>query len=137
MGPEEDLLRQVKRALKQVSVPVYYDGHPHDADYPQVIIDLTNIQNQPHEFKAIERTKLTVAVDVYVDPTQTAQRLRLNNEIRNVMETVRCAHWWSDFDDYSERTMDDESYDGSSLKRTAFLFDYITQGIAIKKGGNE
>lgn len=136
MGPEEDLLGQVKQALKQVSAPTFYDGKPHEAKYPQVIIDLWNVQNLPHSFKAIEESKLTISVDVYALPEQVGERLNLNNQVRNVMENVRCAHWWSDFDDYSARTLDDEQA-GRSLKRTAFLFDYITRGIAIKKGGNE
>lgn len=49
MGPEADLIVQVKKALHQVRVPVYYDGQKHDAEYPQVIIDLSNIQNEPRE----------------------------------------------------------------------------------------
>ena len=46
MGPEADLIVQVKKALHQVRAPVYYDGQKHDAEYPQVIIDLSNIQNE-------------------------------------------------------------------------------------------
>ena len=38
MGPEADLIVQVKKALHQVRAPVYYDGQKHDAEYPQVII---------------------------------------------------------------------------------------------------
>lgn len=136
MGPEEDLLGQVKKALKSVGVSTFYEGKPHNASYPQIIIDLSNVQNLPHSFKAIEESKLTISVDVYALPEQVGERLHVNNLVRNVMETVRCTHWWSDFDDYSARTLDDEQA-GRSLKRTAFLFDYITRGIAIKKGGNK
>lgn len=132
MGPEEDLLAQAKWALKSISAPVYFDGHPHKASFPQVMIDFSNEQNQPHDVKAVERSKLTLSVDVLVTPEQTATRLRLNNEVRNVMEQVRCQYWSSDFDNYSERTLDDASYTGRPLKRTAFLFDYIVR--AIRKG---
>lgn len=135
MGPEEDLLGQVKRGLKQVSAPIYYDGKPHKAEFPQVIIDLQNYQNQPRDFKAVEQTKLTVSVDVYARPDQVGERLSISNQVRNAMEQVRCAHWWSEFDSYSARTLDDE-LGGDSLKRVAFLFDYMTYGVAIKKGGN-
>ena len=135
MGPEEDLLGQVKKALKQVPAPVYYDGKPHKAEFPQIIIDLSNGQDQPRDFKAIEKTKLTVSIDIYALPEQLGERLNISNQVRNVMKSVRCAHWWSDFDSYSERTLDDE-IGGDPLKRTAFLFDYMTYGVAIKKGGN-
>ena len=135
MGPEEDLLGQVKRALKQVGAPVYYDGKVRKAEFPQVIIDLSNGQDQPRDFKVIEKTKLTVSVDVYTRPDQVGERLSISNQVRNAMEHVRCAHWWSAFDDYSVRTLDDEM-GGVPLKRAAFLFDYMTYGVAIKKGGN-
>ena len=135
MGPEEDLLGQVKQALKQVSAPTFYDGKPHEAKYPQVIIDLSNVQNLPHSFKAIEESKLTISVDVYALPEQVGERLSISNQVRNAMEHVRCAHWWSEFDSYSARTLDDE-LGGDPLKRVAFLFDYMTYGVAIKKGGN-
>lgn len=135
MGPEEDLLGQVKRALKQVGAPVYYDGKAHKAEFPQVIIDLSNGQDQPRDFKVIEKTKLTVSVDVYARPDQVGERLSISNQVRNAMEHVRCAHWWSEFDSYSARTLDDE-LGGDSLKRVALLFDYMTYGVAIKKGGN-
>ena len=37
------------------------------------------------------------------------------------------------FDDYSGRVLDDESYQGQSLKRTAFLFDFIVYAILRKE----
>ena len=134
MGPEADLIMQVKKALYQVRAPVYYDGQKHDAKYPQVIIDLSNIQNEPRSYKGIEETRLTISVDVYSKPERLDLLFDISNQVRNIMQQVRCAHWQSKFEDYSARILDDESYQGQSLKRTAFLFDFITYGIAIKKG---
>lgn len=136
MGPEADLIIQVKKALKQARAPVYYDGQAHKSSYPQIIVNLSNIQNEPHDFKDIEQTKLTITVDVYAMPERLDQLLDLSNQVRNMMEKVRCTNWWSDFDDYSCRILDDETYQGQSIKRAAFLFDYVTRGIAIKKGSN-
>lgn len=137
MGPEQDLLSQAHTALKTLKnkAPVFYDGHPHKANYPYMTVDLSNVQNEPHAFKSIERTKLTISVDVYTAMGDTVTRLELNNEVRNIMERVRCQHWWSEFDSYSVRTLTDTEENGQSFKRTAFLFDFITQGIS-KKGSN-
>lgn len=137
MGPEQDLLSQAHTALEALKgkAPVFYEGHPHKASYPYMTVDLSNVQNQWHAYKGIERTKLTISVDVYTAMTDTVTRLELNNDVRNIMEKVRCAHWWSTFDDYSVRTLTDTEESGQSFKRIAFLFDYITQGIA-KKGSN-
>lgn len=142
MGPEEDLLIQARKGLDQIKTPtgikvkrlVYYDGEQHDATYPQIIVDFSNIQDQPRGFKAIEQTKQTISVDVYTKPDRLDVLFDLSNQVRNIMRKVRCDSWWSDFDQYSCRILDDESYQGQSLKRAAFLFDYITRGIAIKKG---
>ena len=136
MGPEADLIMQVKKALHQVRAPVYYDGQKHDAKYPQVIIDLSNIQNEPRSYKGIEETKLTISVDVYSKPERLDLLFDISNQVRNIMQQVRCAHWQSKFEDYSGRILDDKSYQGQTLKRTAFLFDFITYGIAIKKGND-
>lgn len=133
MGPEADLIVQVKKALRQARAPVFYDGQAHKSTYPQIIVNLSNIQNQPQDFKGIEQTKLTISVDVYTMPERFDQLLDLSNQVRNTMRNVRCVNWWSDFGDYSCRILDDETYQGQSIKRAAFLFDYITQGVAIKE----
>lgn len=134
MGPEQDLIMQAKQALHQIEAPVFYDGQKHSASYPQVILDLSNVQNEPQDFKSVEQTKLTLTVDVFTVPERMDQLFSLSNQVRNVMQKVRCAHWLSDFDNYSCRMLNDESYEGQSLKRAAFLFDYVTRGVAIKKG---
>ncbi|MEE6637779.1 hypothetical protein [Limosilactobacillus pontis] len=142
MGPEADLITQVRVALNGVmlaphkSAPVFYDGQKHPAKYPQVIVDLSNIQHEPSSYKGIEETKQTITVDVYCKPERLDTLLDLSNQVRNLMEQVRCAHWQSKFDDYSVRILNDESYQGQSLKRAAFLFDYTTYGVPIKKGSN-
>lgn len=133
MGPETDLIKQVKKALHQVRAPVYYDGQKHDAEYPQVIIDLSNIQNEPRSYKGVEGTKLTISVDVYSKLDRLDILLDISNQVRNIMQQVKCAHWQSKFDDYSGRILDDESYQGQSLKRTAFLFDFIVYAILRKE----
>lgn len=129
MGPEVDLIKQVKMTLHQVRAPVFYDGQKHDAEYPQVIVDLSNIQNEPRSYKGIEETKLTISVDVYSKLDRLDILLDISNQVRNIMQQVRCAHWRSEFDDYSGRILDDESYQGESLKRAAFLFDFIVYAI--------
>lgn len=133
MGPEADLIKQVKQALHQVRAPVFYDGQKHDAKYPQVIIDFSNIQNEPCSYKGIEETKLTISVDVYSKLDRLDILLDISNQVRNIMQQVKCAHWQSKFDDYSGRVLDDESYQGQSLKRTAFLFDFIVYAILRKE----
>ncbi|MCH5384940.1 hypothetical protein [Limosilactobacillus reuteri] len=122
--------------MPQVRAPVFYDGQKHDAKYPQVIIDLSNIQNEPRSYNGIEETKLTISVDVYSKIDRLDILLDISNQVRNIMQQVRCAHWRSEFDDYSVRILVDESYQGESLKRAAFLFYFITYGIAIKKGND-
>lgn len=133
MGPEADLIKQVKMALHQVRAPVFYDGQKHDAKYPQVIIDFSNIQNEPCSYKGIEETKLTISVDVYSKPERLDLLLDVSNQVRNIMQRIKCAHWQSRFDDYSGRILDDESYQGESLKRAAFLFDFIVYAISRRK----
>lgn len=49
------------------------------------------------------------------------------------MQRIKCAHWQSHFDDYSGRILDDESYQGESLKRAAFLFDFIVYAISRRE----
>lgn len=129
MGPEEDLLAQAKKALKAVSAPVFYNGHPHKEQYPQIILDLENSQDEPDTLHTAETVKLTLSVDVYTDPTQLATLMRLNREVINVMRKVKCTKWFSMFDNYSGRNLDDEANNGHSVKRGAFLFDYLVYSI--------
>lgn len=129
MGPEEDLLRQAKLALKAIPAPVFYDGHPHKEQYPQIILDMENSQDEPDVLHTAEVVKLTLTVDIYVDPTQLGTLMRLNREVVNAMRRVKCLHWFSTFDNYSGRNLNDEAYDGHSLKRGAFLFDYLVYSI--------
>lgn len=142
MGPEADLIVQVRKALSKVEhspnarAPVFYDGEKHPAKYPQIIVDLSNVQHELSSYKGIEESKQTITVDVYCKPERLDILLDLSNQVRNVMEKVKCAHWRSKFDDYSVRIMNDESYQGQSLKRAAFLFDYTVYGVPIKKGSN-
>ncbi|MCH3922383.1 hypothetical protein [Limosilactobacillus sp.] len=133
MGPEEDLLAQAKKALKAVSAPVFYNGHPHKEQYPQIILDLENSQDEPEVLHSAEVVKLTLSVDVYTDPTQMGTLLRLNREVINVMRKVKCSEWFSVFDNYSGRNLDDEANDGHSVKRGAFLFDYFVYAIPERK----
>lgn len=129
MGPEEDLLRQAKLALKAVSAPVFYDGHPHKEQYPQIILDLQNGQDEPEVLHTAEVVKLTLSVDVYVDPTQLGTLMKLNREVVNTMRQVKCSKWFSMFDNYSGRNLNDEANNGHSVKRGAFLFDYLVYSI--------
>lgn len=129
MGPEEDLLRQAKLALETIPAPVFYDGHPHKEQYPQIILDMENSQDEPDALHTAEIVKLTLTVDIYVDPTQLGTLMRLNREVVNAMRQVKCLHWFSTFDNYSGHNLNDEAYDGHSLKRGAFLFDYLVYSI--------
>lgn len=129
MGPEKDLLNQVKQALKGLSIPVFYDGHPHKAVYPQVIIDFQNNQERPEILRGVEVIKSTISVDVYTYPEDLADLLDLGRQATNLVKQVQCEHWESNFDSYSGRILDDESNEGRPLKRDALLFNFFVYSI--------
>lgn len=131
-GPEKDLLNQVRQALKDVSAPVFFDGHKHNAVYPQVIIDFSNDQERPDIIRTAEVIKPTISADVYTNIEDVGTLLDISREVIGAIKSARCQYWASDFDNYSGRILDDESNDGAPLKRNALLFDFFI--YSIRKG---
>ncbi|QLL69597.1 hypothetical protein [Lactobacillus sp. 3B(2020)] len=129
-SPEEDILSTVKSALKDLTVPSYFEGHKHLPALPYITISLSSVQEQ-HQLRTKEVIKATLAIDLYIDPAKTGQAYSIGRDMINRLQKVQGKEWWSQYNDYSLRTLQNE-INGQPVLRLAFLVDYLI--YSIKRG---